>query len=180
MRGRGFSVLLRRRAPADRHTERQNDDPVLSRAQKFGDGIAAIEDDGHSSGTVNRYLPRRGADSRFAQVSVLFPSQGPAGRPRWHRLTVPPALSLAEQEDGHTEFIPAMLAAFRSIDNKRDRRCASERALNMARKSKLMAANNKTIASRRLSTGPFPNRGALFSGFARQSCVAVRSALCPY
>ena len=48
---------------------------ILSRAQKFGDGIAAIEDDGHSSGTVNRYLPRRGADSRFAQVSVLFPSK---------------------------------------------------------------------------------------------------------
>ena len=34
--GEGFSVLLRRRAPADRHTERQNDDPILSQAQKFG------------------------------------------------------------------------------------------------------------------------------------------------
>jgi hypothetical protein len=33
------------------------------------------------------------------------------------RLTVPPALSLGKQENGNTKFIPATLAAFRSIDN---------------------------------------------------------------
>jgi hypothetical protein len=66
-------------------------------------------------------LPRRGADSPFAEVSVvwLFPSKAlPAD------LAVPSCGSTrvvpAEREDGNTEFIPAMLAAFPLHRQQRD------------------------------------------------------------